>query len=130
MIGGGGHPARGADRGGAARLEEQHVVRRAARLDEIVEHDRYPRPRRGARAQAIEDVDLVRGIEACERFVGEQPFGRACESSREQDAGTLAAREFVYRAIPQIGGGGRGAGGGDQIGRESRWDNGCLYCLT
>src|SRR3546814_2386890 len=74
-----------------------------------------------ARAQAIEDVDLVRGIEACERFVGEQPFGRACEYSREQDAGTLAAREFVDRAIQQIGGGGRGDGVGDrgQIGRAS-----------
>src|SRR3546814_14188037 len=54
------------------------------------------------------------GIEACERFVGEQPFGRACEYSREQDAGTLAAREFVDRAIQQIGGGGRGDGVGDR----------------
>ena len=86
----------------AAIGEQQRVVGRALCLDEVMEDDRHPCAAERIAAQAREQVDLVRGVEAGQRFVGQQPARFARQHAREQDARPFAAGKFADQALREM----------------------------
>lgn len=74
-------------------LEDQYIVSDPRGMSKIMQNYRDSSSITGTLLQPVEHVELVRGIEAGKRFIGEQPFRFASQHPSKKDASLLAARK-------------------------------------